>query len=295
LKHNDSYSRSTSNRSLGRRPAVQAAAAVTLVIIACCFTRSDAQMATMKHMSFNAAGVIGSWTGTTANGAVTVMTDARTNGVVASAQSMLTSPKIDGTLGDPVRVTPLRVDGIVEEQRVAFTAQPDVRYSISLAAGKRHVIRAGNAGIEWLTERVTYWNDVPVGRQVLSRQIIRRAVPGVEIEGMPRTLADLRRIARYRSISAAITMVATAYTADTASAYPTGYTATGILARRGVVAVDPHVIPLGTELFVPGYGVALAADTGGAIIGNRIDLCMDSYGDAMTFGRQTVKVYVLKR
>ena len=91
------------------------------------------------------------------------------------------------------------------------------------------------------------------------------------------------------------TMIATAYTADSASAYPSGYTATGILAREGVVAVDPHVIPLGTRLFVPGYGIAVAADTGGAIVGKRIDLCMDRYGDAVQFGRRTVQVYVLKQ
>ena len=64
-------------------------------------------------------------------------------------------------------------------------------------------------------------------------------------------------------------------------------------AVRGVVAVDPDVIPLGTRLFIPGYGEAVAADTGGAIVGNRIDLVMDSYGEAMDFGRRDVTVYVL--
>ena len=51
---------------------------------------------------------------------------------------------------------------------------------------------------------------------------------------------------------------------------------------------DPDVIPLGTRLFIPGYGEAIAADTGGAIVGNKIDLVMDSYGEAMDFGRQDV-------
>lgn len=53
------------------------------------------------------------------------------------------------------------------------------------------------------------------------------------------------------------------------------------------------MIPLGTRLFIPGYGEAVAADTGGAIVGNRIDLVMDSYGEAMDFGRRDVTVYVL--
>ena len=72
-----------------------------------------------------------------------------------------------------------------------------------------------------------------------------------------------------------------------------GITATGVPAVRGIAAVDPDVIPLGTRLFIPGYGEAIAADTGGAIVGNKIDLVMDSYGEAMDFGRQDVTVYVL--
>ena len=71
-------------------------------------------------------------------------------------------------------------------------------------------------------------------------------------------------------------------------------TATGIPATYGVVAVDPGVIPLGTRLYIPGYGEAVAADTGGAINGYKIDLCMESYEECMNFGRRTITVYVLQ-
>ncbi|MBI4733746.1 MAG: 3D domain-containing protein [Rubrobacteridae bacterium] len=64
-------------------------------------------------------------------------------------------------------------------------------------------------------------------------------------------------------------------------------------AQKGVVAVDPRVIPLGTRLYIEGYGEAIAADTGGAIKGNRIDLCYNTPGECFKFGRQTVKVHVL--
>ena len=53
------------------------------------------------------------------------------------------------------------------------------------------------------------------------------------------------------------------------------------------------MIPLGTRLYIPGYGVAVAADTGGMIEGDMIDLCMEDYGSAIEFGRRDVKVYVL--
>ena len=71
-------------------------------------------------------------------------------------------------------------------------------------------------------------------------------------------------------------------------------TATGIPATHGVVAVDPDVIPLGTQVYVPGYGIAIAADTGGMIEGAMIDLCMENYDDCMDFGRRDIDVYILE-
>lgn len=91
--------------------------------------------------------------------------------------------------------------------------------------------------------------------------------------------------------SSLISMEATAYLPCDGDG--AGITATGIAAGYGIVAVDPSVIPLGTRLYIPGYGTALAADTGGAIRGNKIDLCMESYGEAMRFGRRSVEVYIL--
>ena len=73
-----------------------------------------------------------------------------------------------------------------------------------------------------------------------------------------------------------------------------GITATGIPATYGIVAVDPAIIPLGSRVYIPGYGEALAADTGGAIYGYKIDLCMENYYQAMDFGRRNVTVFVLK-
>lgn len=91
------------------------------------------------------------------------------------------------------------------------------------------------------------------------------------------------------SYSRVIEMDASAY-----SSYESGsYTARGHALRRGYVSVDPSVIPLGTEVYVEGYGYAVADDTGGAIIGHKIDLAMDSYDEAIQFGRRNVKVYVL--
>ena len=69
-----------------------------------------------------------------------------------------------------------------------------------------------------------------------------------------------------------------------------GTTATGIPVGWGVAAVDPSVIPLGSHIWVPGYGEAVAADVGGAIIGARIDLWFPTVGQARLWGLQTLTI-----
>ena len=90
-----------------------------------------------------------------------------------------------------------------------------------------------------------------------------------------------------------IRLAATAY--DTSPAQNGGYTisATGHKLRRGIVAVDPKVVKLGTLLYIPGYGVGWAVDKGGDIRGKRIDLCDPSRSWCNRFGRRSVEVTVI--
>jgi 3D (Asp-Asp-Asp) domain-containing protein len=71
-----------------------------------------------------------------------------------------------------------------------------------------------------------------------------------------------------------------------------GRTATGMPVGRGVVAVDPSVIPLGSRLYVPGYGNGVAADIGGGIRGNTIDLWYPTYAECAAWGRRTVTITI---
>lgn len=92
-----------------------------------------------------------------------------------------------------------------------------------------------------------------------------------------------------------LTMRATAYTAYCEGC--SGITANGTDIRSNpnlkVIAVDPRVIPLGTKVWVEGYGEAIAADTGGAIKGNKIDVFIPSEGQARKWGVKQVTVKVL--
>lgn len=89
----------------------------------------------------------------------------------------------------------------------------------------------------------------------------------------------------------AVSVIASAYTAYDDGT--TGYTYRGNKLRKGLVAVDPSVIPLGTRLYIPGYGHAIADDIGGAIKGNKIDLAFESRSEALQFGRQRITIYIL--
>ena len=71
-------------------------------------------------------------------------------------------------------------------------------------------------------------------------------------------------------------------------------TATGTPLRRGVIAVDPSVIPLGTHVFIPGYGEAIAEDVGSAIHGYRIDVAFDTHAEALMFGRQDLEIFIME-
>ncbi|GAB4074878.1 resuscitation-promoting factor [Barrientosiimonas marina] len=92
-----------------------------------------------------------------------------------------------------------------------------------------------------------------------------------------------------------VSVTATAYTADCDGC--SGITATGVNLNanpnKKVIAVDPDVIPLGTEVYVEGYGRATAADTGGAINGNKIDVHVASESKANNWGVQNVNVTIL--
>lgn len=97
-----------------------------------------------------------------------------------------------------------------------------------------------------------------------------------------------------RGGSRVLTVVATGYTAAAEENWPYAGAPSyiGLPLARGIVAVDPNVIPMGTKLYIEGYGEAIAADQGGAIKGNRVDLFFDSKQEAFDWGMRSVKVTI---
>ena len=202
--------------------------------------------------------------------------------------------KLDVTLGEK---DTYEVFHSADERRTEISVRRAVPVSISFWGDTQQVMTSGRTVGDVMAEYGYNMNEIDV-------------LPGVDtpvtehldIQLKENEQAAEQRRAREREaerVSRGIPRYRAAYTLHASAYLPSdgggsGITATGIPARHGVVAVDPNVIPLGSRLYIPGYGEAIAADTGGAIVGNQIDLCMESYDEAIQFGRRSVEVYVLE-
>jgi len=116
------------------------------------------------------------------------------------------------------------------------------------------------------------------------------------MEASPKAKEETKTLPSEPSGGKVLYMESTAYSSDPADTLGGGtITATGqnLLQNPMAVAVDPNVIPLGTKLYVEGYGEAYAVDTGGAIKGNIVDVHFPTYAQCVQWGRRTVKVTIL--
>ena len=212
-------------------------------------------------------------------------------------------------LGELDRVIPDSVQVIAGSQTVEVirvtkdqvTVEEDIPYGSkewaepTLEKGKTKIVQRGQLGLQEKVYEVTYENGQEVDRELLVTRVVREPkdeIIGIGTREPSKAVITARGPVQYKEVKE---MIATAYYPgpESTGEWADGFTATGIKAGFGIAAVDPEVIPLGTRLYVPGYGHALAADVGGAIKGNRIDLCFETYNEAIQFGRRTVKVYIL--
>lgn len=234
----------------------------------------------------------------------TLVTTAENVGALLDDQHVVVgaNDRVQPTLTDPVPA-----NGVVRVVRVLTwernekrtIAAPTVRrIDFSMDPGTSRTVSRGSAGERDVTVQFEQNDGGDIRATVIASRIVRHPRPHVIVEGAGSADEAFGRfedngVERTMYIAhSAMQMVATAYTAGCDGC--SGITAIGRPAGHGIVAVDPSVIPLGTRLFIPGYGPAVAGDTGGAIRGLRIDLGFNSLRDAMLFGRREITVYRLK-
>ena len=138
-----------------------------------------------------------------------------------------------------------------------------------LAFGKSYVLQWGSDGAISRQYKITYENGQEIERMLLSEERTDSAKKVVAVGTYQSATVASGGGCEGVNFSKAMSVYATWYNAVSAGG---STTATGALLDYGIIAVDPHVIPLGTKICVPGYGIGIAADTGGGIFGNRIDL-----------------------
>ncbi|WP_333870839.1 G5 domain-containing protein [Desulforamulus putei] len=182
-----------------------------------------------------------------------------------------------------IKVIRVEVKTITKEVAVPFVTERIA--NPELPGGFARLVKKGQPGLQKETWRIRYEDGKEVSRTCVAREMIREPVNGLVQYG---TLSAISRGGQPLRVSRALDMLATGYT------YTGFNTASGIAPGPGVAAVDPRVIPLGTKLYIDGYGKATALDTGGDIKGNRIDLFYETKNEALRWGVRKTKVYVLE-
>ncbi|MEZ4715829.1 MAG: ubiquitin-like domain-containing protein [Caldilineaceae bacterium] len=193
-----------------------------------------------------------------------------------------------------IKVTQVQQAVEVEEQIAPFETifEPD----FGLPIDTQNVVAPGAQGITRSRTRVTYEDGVEVARveedNWVAQEPAQRIIAyGTRIEPQTFTTAGGEQITYWRKIR----MYASSYSAGTAGVSPDqpwyGRTYSGEPMRFGVVAVDPNIIPLRSQIYVPDYGYGDALDIGGAIRARRIDLGYDD--DNLQYWNRWVDVYLL--
>ncbi|HBV86603.1 MAG TPA: hypothetical protein DEF42_08100 [Desulfosporosinus sp.] len=153
---------------------------------------------------------------------------------------------------------------------------------------RREVVKTFEVGGQPIDQQVQAVFELEAPKKEI---ILRNTKPipkkKVTIENSTPKAANLDVDLTKLNISKTLTVEATAYT------YTGNNTATGVKPREGLIAVDPRVIPMGSKVYVEGYGYAIAADTGGSIRGNRIDVFYSTLRKCIDWGRRSVQIHVL--
>lgn len=190
----------------------------------------------------------------------------------------IVSPDANAMLTKDMNIIVKRVqikEEVIQEAVPFKTVKKD---DSSLNEGTTKVVTEGVDGKDLVTYQITYIDGVESSRKELSRTAVTKAVDEVVARGTRINFDG-------KTYSRKLVVKAYAYTGG-------GRTAMGTRARVGEIAVDPGVIPLGTNVYIEGVGPRRAEDTGGNIKGNTIDIYMDTESQCRSWGVRYVTIYI---
>jgi len=201
------------------------------------------------------------------------------------------SPAVDTEIKSNLQINLVKVEVKKVIASEAINYDVVVEEDSNLDTGLEEIKQEGAAGEKEVHYEVVYKNGKEVSKTLKSSKVVSEPVNKIVAQGTRRTFASRDgQLLNYKSV---LYVESTAYSGG-------GITATGTVPVRdpngiSTIAVDPRVIPLGSLVYVEGYGRAIAADTGGAIKGNIIDVYLNSNEEAINnWGRKyNVPVYIL--
>jgi len=204
-------------------------------------------------------------------------------GVSLSSKDIVKTLPVEKTVpGQEIEVIRVTESQVKEQAAIPFGVERTS--DDTLERGLTRTLVQGVNGIAMNTVKIVYHNGQEVKRETMKSETVQQPRNRVVAMG---TITEVSRGSQLINFREARYMGCSAYT------YTGYHNATGQTPTVGTVAVDPAVIPLGSKLYIEGYGFATAADTGGSIRGDKLDLFMEERGQCLSWGRRTVKVYIL--
>ncbi|MEW9502938.1 ubiquitin-like domain-containing protein [Jeotgalibacillus marinus] len=206
-------------------------------------------------------------------------------------------PALNTTLVKGASVTIIRVEKVTDVLEETKDFAVETRKDEDLTTGTEEVIQEGEEGLIEKTYEIVMENEKEISRELISEKTVKESKNEVVSVGT-KVVADVSRGTKATQTASEGTEMYVSSTAYTSYCNGcSGITTTGINLKANpnvkVIAVDPSVIPLGSEVYVEGYGYAIAADTGGAVKGNKIDVFIPTQEEAYRWGNRRVLITVL--
>lgn len=215
------------------------------------------------------------------------------NGIKLQALDRV-EPSLAETIRENDRVNIIRVEKVIDvvEEPIQFAIV--TKRDSSLAIGSQRIVSQGHEGLISKQYEVILENGKEVSRKLISQNKERDKLDKVVAVGTKNSTSQGSPGEGGNGLEFYVS--STAYTADCNGC--SGHTSTGINLRNNpnikVIAVDPRIIPLGTKVYVEGYGYAIAADTGSSIKGYKVDIFFSSKSEAYRWGARKVKIKVFR-
>lgn len=223
--------------------------------------------------------------------------------IVLNSKDRLEGASLNDKIVKSMKLRIIRVKEEIVSEEIPMSFKVIRKENSRLNVNEQKCIRDGKKGVKEKFYKVVTEDGKEIKREFVKETVTSKPIDKIVEYGTVLNHKTARGdFLRYDKV---LNMRATAYTASYADTgkspgHPEfGITYTGIRARKGIIAVDPRVIPLGTKVYVevigstPDYGYAVAADIGGAIKGDLIDLYIDGQEAVDSWGCKRVKVYIL--